>query len=490
MVRRRIEVVRAPAVQREAVFRVRPVAAVLGARSSWQRALCTRMRAAGWTVHTEAADIGERLDAVLWLMPQGQIEAEAALDQLVLANTLAGQTITTLERGAEAGRAAFLAITRIDGARGMRRPALADAVAAGVSGLVKTIAREAPTVFSRAVDLHPRLRDDTVCALIEAELHDSATDPQESGYDADARRTTLSACPPGDFGTDGAVFPTAADTVLVTGGARGITADCVRALADRCEARFVLLGRTPLAPEPGWALGVGDAELRPACLNEVRGRPDRPGPVQIGALVQRVIAGREVRRTLESIDRATYLAVDIADRAALEKALAPHRTRITALVHGAGTLSDRFLRDKTPEEVRLVLDTKVTGLLHLFDLLDLDRLRHLVLFSSVSGWYGNSGQSDYACANEALNRIAVWFGRTRPDCVVAAPNWGAWEGGMVGPALARLIRSRGTELIAPEAGARLFAELFARRPTGPAVELVGPLEHPDFTRGSSLEQAR
>ncbi|MGW4743102.1 KR domain-containing protein [Nocardia xishanensis] len=451
--------------------------------------LCARLRAAGWTVHTESAEIGDRLDAVLWVMPTAQAGAGVALEQLALANEMAGQTITKLEQGAEQGRTSFLAITRIDGARGMRQPALADAVAAGVSGLVKTIAREAPTLFTRTVDLHPLLRAETVCALIDVELHDGASDPAEVGYDSDARRSTLSASAPMEWETAGGVVPSAADTVLVTGGARGITANCVRALADRCEARFVLLGRTPVDPEPDWALGIGDAELRPAYLAEVRGRADRPGPVQVGAVVKAVIASREVRQTLESIDRATYLVADIADRAELRRVLAPHRTRITALVHGAGTLSDRFLRDKTAEEIRLVLDTKVAGLLHLFELLDLDRLRQLVLFSSVSGWYGNSGQADYACANEALNRMAVWFGRARSDCVAAAVNWGAWEGGMVGPALARLIRSRGAELITPEAGAQLFADLFARRPAAPAVELIGPLEHPDFARGSTLRQA-
>ncbi|MEU6582353.1 KR domain-containing protein [Nocardia sp. NPDC046763] len=470
------------------MFEPNPVAAVLGARSSWQRSLCLRLRAEGWTVYTETGDIGDRLDVVLWSMPATAAGAEVALDQLARVNYAVGQLITRLEGTATAGRTAFLAVTRIDGARGLRSPARAGAVVAGVSGLVKTIVREAPSMFARAVDLDPSLDDERVSALIRAELHDDVTDLTEIGYDSSARRGTVAASEPIAFDHVDGLDLDGRDTMLVTGGARGITAACVRALAARCDARFLLLGRTPLSPEPGWAHGVGETELRAAYLAEVRHRPDRPTPVQIGATVKAVIAGREVWRTLESVDRATYLECDIADRAALHRTLHPWLPEVTALTHGAGILSDRFLRDKTLEEILRVLDAKLTGLLHLFDVLETDRLRHLVLFSSVAGWYGNSGQADYASANEALNRLAVWFGGSS-DCVVSAVNWGPWEGGMVGPALARLIRSRGVEPIAAETGGRLFADLFARDRRGIAVELIAPLSHPDFARGSSMHQA-
>ena len=50
-----------------------------------------------------------------------------------------------------------------------------------------------------------------------------------------------------------------ASVVLVSGGARGITARCVVELAGRAKCKFILLGRTPASePLPEWAAGTAD----------------------------------------------------------------------------------------------------------------------------------------------------------------------------------------------------------------------------------------
>ena len=46
---------------------------------------------------------------------------------------------------------------------------------------------------------------------------------------------------------------------LVSGGARGITAQCVIKLAQRYQCKFILVGRSSIAePEPDWAAGCFD----------------------------------------------------------------------------------------------------------------------------------------------------------------------------------------------------------------------------------------
>ncbi|HIG76987.1 MAG TPA: KR domain-containing protein, partial [Candidatus Lambdaproteobacteria bacterium] len=86
------------------------------------------------------------------------------------------------------------------------------------------------------------------------------------------------------------------------------------------------------------------------------------------------------------------------------------------------------------------------------------KLTHLLLFSSAAGFYGNAGQSDYAVANEALNRIALLFKQNNPKCHVTSFNWGPWEGGMVTPELKRLFEERNVEVISVEDGTRVFVE--------------------------------
>ena len=53
---------------------------------------------------------------------------------------------------------------------------------------------------------------------------------------------------------------TPAGVWLVSGGAKGVTAQCVIRLARQYHAKFILLGRSELAgAEPEWASGVTDA---------------------------------------------------------------------------------------------------------------------------------------------------------------------------------------------------------------------------------------
>jgi acyl transferase domain-containing protein len=63
------------------------------------------------------------------------------------------------------------------------------------------------------------------------------------------------------------------------------------------------------------------------------------------------------------------------------------------------------------------------------------QLHFLVLFSSIVGFYGNIGQSDYAIANEILNKSAHRIKNQYPNLHVISIDWGPWEAGMVTPEL-------------------------------------------------------
>ena len=125
-----------------------------------------------------------------------------------------------------------------------------------------------------------------------------------------------------------------------------------------------------------------------------------------------------------------------------------------AIVHGAGILEDRLIEDKTPDQFRRVFETKVRGLENILAATGRENLRHLILFSSVTGRMGNRGQADYAMANEVLNKIAQQFSARSAPCRVVAINWGPWDGGMVTPGLKREFQRRGVALIPVELGAR------------------------------------
>lgn len=148
------------------------------------------------------------------------------------------------------------------------------------------------------------------------------------------------------------------------------------------------------------------------------------------------------------------------------------------MVHGAGLLADRLIVKKRAEDITAVLATKLVGLDNVLTPLSDRRLKHIVLFSSVAGLFGNRGQADYAVANEALNRVASTLKRERRAERVVSINWGAWDGGMVTAELREMFEERGVVLIPPHVGAEMFAEQFAPGRGGDAVIMIGPTETP------------
>ncbi|WP_063041084.1 type I polyketide synthase [Nocardia pseudovaccinii] len=436
----------------------------------------------GWSVHrTDSAGLSDldSVDVCLALLSCEFADWEAAQRWLGAAVLTAGHAVPRLAK--TDGRAAFVTVTRLDGHLGFLGTAgPITALLGGVGGVVKTLAAEQPALFCRALDFDPEITPVRLAELVTAELHDAARDTLEVGIDAAEQRRTLvpSAHAPARSVSivrheQGPSVLTAQDVLLVTGGARGVTATCVRALARRSEARFVLLGRSELVPEPDWAAGVSDTELKAAAVRALAGTGAKPRDIERACA--QVRASREISETLTELgSRAEYLAVDATDEAAVRTALAPWRDTITGVVHGAGVLADSMLTDKTAESIERVLDPKLSGLATV--LAALGELGHLVLFTSVAGLFGNAGQADYAAANEALSRFAVSYRRRHPDCHVTAIDWGAWDGGMVTPELREHFHARGIALLDPETGAAAFTEQFTADRHDDAVVLIGPAE--------------
>ena len=461
-------------------YRNTPIALVAGHRPALAERLAQSLRADGWTVHVGGsvpADL-DRLDLVMYLAPREVAQAAAAKDVLTEALLLAGRTAGLLQVGS-ADRTGFLTVSSLDGALGMSGADGPTALLGGLAGLAKTLGIEAPSVFCRAVDLHPSLSDDQSAALLLTELHDPEFSLRQVGIDAQGRRCTVELTPTGpDRPARVVAEPGSDDLILVTGGGRGITAACAAALAERFGCALLLVGRTQLIDEPSWLADHPVDQWRSAIATDLRSTGARPTPRDVERRFRDLVAAREVRELLAGLAdrgvRATYLAVDVTDAAATGRALTPYRARITGLVHGAGVLSDQLVVDKREADVRCVLDAKLTGLTSVLDAVDVARLQHVVLFSSVAGFFGNRGQSDYAMANEGLNRVAVALRRRLPTSRVTAINWGAWAGGMVTPALEQMFAERGIPLIPLAVGVGMFVEQFTAPRGDDLVCVIGP----------------
>ncbi|TWP53976.1 SDR family NAD(P)-dependent oxidoreductase [Lentzea tibetensis] len=331
----------------------------------------------------------------------------------------------------------------------------------GLHGFVRTAALEYPDLVVRAVDVNPKESHRVIATALLAEL--CTTDgPVVVGH-AGGRRHTIS-LRPADL-ADARLELDADAVVLLTGGAKGITALAAIALAESSGCHIELIGRTATPTgleDPRTAAASDEAGVRRALIE--MGAKDRDA---VAADARRILAEREVRQNLDrlraSASSVRYHECDVTDADAVAAVIADITARfgrLDGVVHGAGVLDDRFIADKTAESFARVYDTKVLGARALAGALP--SLSFLVLFGSVSGVDGNRGQADYSAANDALDRMAR-FWATQTDARVVSVDWGPWAGaGMVSPELAAEYARRGVPLIDPEAGvAALLKEIAA-----------------------------
>lgn len=327
----------------------------------------------------------------------------------------------------------------------------------GVSGMLKAAAREFDDARVRVVDVEPTEDPASIAEHLRTELL-TVDECVEVGYRGGARYVARSAPALVDDSAADNLSLDAESVVVVTGGARGITARIATELARRYGCKLVLVGRSPRpsADEAADLAGADDAAgIRRVLV--ARGSRDH---ADIERQCNRVLADREMRATFAGIaasgSECMYRSIDVRDASALAALVAglyDTYGRIDGVIHGAGITEDKLVRDKTPESFARVFDTKVVGAMTLAATLR-DDVGFVVFFGSVSGVFGNRGQVDYAAANDALDKLA-WMVDRRITGRAVAVDWGPWSGtGMVRAELEREYARRGVRLIPVDDGVR------------------------------------
>ena len=386
--------------------------------------------------------------------------------------------------GLKAQPSVCVTVSRLDGVFGFGslNPAT-NPLSGGLAGLAKTAGREWPAVACKALDIASDV--DNVDNVAEAILDEMfRVGPAEVGISANGRVALQLVQTPLDVGRVAGRF-TSDDVIVITGGARGVTAECAVALAQASQSTLVLLGRSP-APvdEPQWMAGISkEAAMKKAIISNA-GR--KMTPKDVSRELRRILSNREIRQTIARIEAAgakvAYRSVDVRNAEAVQQAIDDIQQQfgtITGLIHGAGVLADKKIEDKTADQFDRVYGTKVEGLLNMLAALKENPLKAMAFFSSTTARLGRLGQIDYAVANEVLNKTAQQQARLRPDCRVVSVNWGPWAGGMVTPVLERVFRHEGIGLIPLQAGAKHLVQELSLPSEGAPVEVIILGESPE-----------
>ena len=400
---------------------------------------------------------------------------------------LVRQHAETLKTGRMAFVSAFGGLFARGGAAGL-------VIGGGGPGLAKSLREEWTETGAKAVDLDPVQPAAAQARQVFAELA-AKGGRIEIGYPKGER--TLFRAREVDLPASAMALPNDA-VILATGGARGITAEILRPFA-KPGVTLVLIGRSPLPlPEAAVLAAVKPGDLRKHLLAEAKAKGEAVTPAGLEKAIGAILRDREIRANIADLTGAgafvDYRTADMGDPAQVAQVmsaiLADHPV-IHGVIHGAGVIEDKRITDKTPDSWNRVVLPKVLGALALARALDGARPLFFSVFASVAGRFGNSGQTDYAAANEMMNRLAGQLQALWPTTRCVAVNWGPWDStrhgaGMVSDAVRLKFEAQDVTLVNADGGAEAFHDEMLRGPIGvtDVVLGAGPWERHEAERGA------
>jgi enediyne polyketide synthase len=314
----------------------------------------------------------------------------------------------------------------------------------GASGLAKTLHLEAPAVPVTVVTapLANELTEQRATDLAAAIAADAAATVgfSEVSYDESGVRRVPLLRAVTDLAVGGELPIGPGDVLLVSGGGKGITAECALALGRQTGAAVAILGRSDPA---------ADAELA----------------ANLGRLAAAGIRYRYVRADVTSAAEVTSAVAQVnADLGV-----------VTAVLHGAGRNEPAALTSLDDDAFRQTLAPKIGGLEAILAAVDPAALKLLVTFGSIIGRAGLRGQADYATANDWLTDMTTQFAESYPRCRCVALEWSVWAGAGMGERLGVLesLTREGISPIPVDDGIEMLLQILASPQLPPALVVMG-----------------
>lgn len=206
--------------------------------------------------------------------------------------------------------------------------------------------------------------------------------------------------------------------ILVTGGGKGITFECIYALSKKYKNELIILGKSE--PEK-------DKNL-----------------------------SNNLDRLKKSNVKFSYFSVDIAEKEGLKKLINDEKesfSKIYCIIHGAGVNTPSLIGDLTFDKIKNTLNPKVFGIKNLLELLD---VKLLINFSSIIALTGMAGEAHYAYANSWID----WLSTKMTEKTISI-DWSVWSGVGMGEKLGKIneLLEKGITPITPEIGVECFLNL-------------------------------
>lgn len=385
----------------------------------------------------------------------------------------------------EKGPAFLVSAVSEDGAYGFDKPVAGGYLAGEVSGATKSFAREYPETRVRMIDLHPNLEMAERGRIIARSIAENW--PLETAVGLEGSLKAIRLVPSIAELPEVGVNP--GDVVLVSGGGGGITAACIRYLAERQSSlTFVILDLTSLTSRAEQLAHFGDSDWeqeKHRIIDRLKREAKAPTPVMVNRELVRLRAEADAFRNVQALralgSEVIYRSMDIRDGEAVSKVVREVSEtcgRVDVVIHAAGIDISRALHGKTLEEIERVISVKVEGMRRVLDALEEHQMlpRRIVAFGSVAGRFGNLAQIDYSAANDGLAHLMRWAG-TAMETRASAIDWAPWSeiGMATRGSVQATLEAAGIDFVTPQKGVQFLAAELGRHSGSPEVMAAGKL---------------
>ncbi|BAY46765.1 beta ketoacyl-acyl carrier protein synthase [Scytonema sp. HK-05] len=392
---------------------------------------------------TESTDFTHFI-AVLPRIPSSELSPEARLlDAIGRLNSLAA--IPSAER--KAGKRTTVAYVQFGGGYFGTQPQIADMQQCCAVSFAATIHLERPDLKVRVIDFSPEVNP---ALLAERVLTEVST---QDGYTAVGYDTQLLRRVPRPCLQEPALYHSrnirwsSSDVIIVTGGAKGITAECAIAIAQDTGARLALVGRSPHPKEEG------------------------RGTTETARTLERF---RSLGLTCE------YYTCDVSDFDSVMTVIQRIRQElgeITGVVHGAALNWPRRAEQVSTASAFDEVSPKLKGVMNLYHALQGTPLKLFAALSSVIGVTGMQRNAWYAFSNEAMDLILRGFKAQHPQTAVVSVAYSVWDEVGMGARMGsvRSLEKMGIGAIPKDEGVRRFLRLTKNDPGDVQVVVVAAM---------------
>lgn len=292
-----------------------------------------------------------------------------------------------------------------------------------VNGFAKSLFLEHPNLNVKVITINSEWLSESLLNNEITDLHGFA----EIVY-IDKKRYVPYLKPIIDSGFEVPIIPSFDDVILVTGGAKGITFECVRSLGAESKCSFILIGRSD--PQKDALLSRNLYQLKEAGI------------------------------------RFKYYQSDIGDFDECSSLFSQllNNEMITGVIHAAGINRPQKVYDLTINDFENNLKPKFYGLRNLISCINTTPLKFFITFGSIIAESGMNGNADYSLSNQWLKNEVSFLATQYPNIYFLNLEWSVWGGTGMGHDLGVLdtLKRKGVNPITLDEGINFFLNLLKR----------------------------